>query len=118
MALEAELVPDRDRRPDDPATRPAGHGGTGGGNDQRSGRQPRDLRLTSGSRRRRHPARCEGGLVLIQRDTLMPRRLAGLRGIGTAPVTPTMQRTVAPGRARDLMPSCRDTARTVAPGAP
>ena len=47
VAQQAELVPGRDRRPDDPAAGAAGHVRAGRRDRRRSGRQPLDLRLAA-----------------------------------------------------------------------
>ena len=52
LAVQAQLVPGGDRRPDDPAARAAGHGRTGRRDRHRDPGQPRHLRVLAQGRRR------------------------------------------------------------------
>ena len=78
LAQQAELVPGRDRRPDDPAAGAARHVRAGRLDRRRGARQPLDLRLAAARGRRADRASRAGGARRERCGSpLIPRSLAG-----------------------------------------
>ena len=73
VAAQAELVPRRQRRPDDPAAGPARHGRTHRRLGPRGRRQPLGLRLAAAGRRRPDPRRGRVPVAALTRDPKGPR---------------------------------------------
>ena len=87
VAQQAELVPGRDRRPDDPAARAARHGRAGRRDRRRGGRQPLDLRLAAaGDRRPDQAGRPRRGAVARSQPS-STTRLPGRQGLGVLPAS-------------------------------
>ena len=126
VAEQAELVPRRDRGPDDPPAGAAGDGDAGGGDGGRGRGQPRDLRVAAGRRgvphragrctecdRPRSPAepcphwppfvaatahRCPSPIILAPAPAgSAPRRRSSLAR-GRATLAPSCERCLSPTR--------------------